>query len=181
MKFFEQKIKGVFLIHAEPFLDDRGAFRRHFCKKEFASHELATEVCQSNVSENKYKHTLRGLHYQLPPYGEGKTLSCLVGSIYDIVVDVRPDSPTYLQWLPFELSQENRQSLHVPPGCANAFLTLQDNCVIHYYCSQFYTPSAERGIRYNDPAFNFQWPFEPAVISDKDKSHPDFKVERVSV
>ena len=180
MKFFEQKIKGFFLIQPEPFIDDRGMFRRHFCKKEFEAHNIAVDVCQCNVSENKYSHTLRGFHYQIPPFGEGKTLSCLSGAIYDIIVDVRPESPTYLQWLPFELNQENRLSIHIPPGCANAFLTLRDNCVIHYYCSQFFTPSAERGIRYNDPAFKFQWPFEPAVISDKDKNHPDFVVDKVT-
>ncbi len=179
MKFFEQKIAGVFLIEPQPFADERGVFRRHFCKKEFAAHNIAVDVCQSNVSENKLRHTLRGFHYQLAPYGEGKTLSCLVGSIYDVVVDIRPQSPTYLAWLSFNLTAENRTSLHVPPGCANAFLTLQDNCLIHYYCSQFYAPDAERGIRYNDPAFKFQWPFEPAVISDKDKSHPDYVVEKV--
>lgn len=174
MKFHEQKIQGVFLIEPTPFVDDRGMFRRHFCQQEFQEHGIASEVRQCNVSENRYTHTLRGFHYQLPPHGEGKTLSCFVGTIYDVVVDVRPESPTYLQWLSFELNAENRKSIHIPPGCANAFLTLQDHCIIHYYCSEFYQGSAERGIRYNDPLFKFQWPATPVVISDKDKSHPDF-------
>lgn len=175
MKFLEQKIKGVFLIEPEPFIDDRGVFRRHFCKKEFEDHGITANVAQSNVSENKFKHTLRGFHYQSPPYGEDKTLSCLSGSIYDIVVDLRPASATYLKWLSFELNENNRNSIHVPAGCANAFLTLKDNSIIHYYHSQSYQPGVEGGIRYNDPFFNFKWPAEPLAISDKDKNLPNFK------
>jgi dTDP-4-dehydrorhamnose 3,5-epimerase len=175
MKFHEQKLAGVYIIEPEPFADDRGVFRRHFCDREFAEHGIVTDVRQSNVSENRYAHTLRGFHYQIPPYGEGKTLSCLKGSIYDIVVDVRPQSPTYMQWISVELNEENRYSIHIAPGCANAFLTMEDNCLIHYYCSQPYTPEAECGIRYNDPAFKFEWPTEPTVISEKDLNHPDYK------
>lgn len=177
MEFYEQKIRGVFLIEPEPFADERGMFRRHFCQKEFSEHGIVTSVAQSNVSENKFKHTLRGFHYQLPPHGEGKTLSCLRGAIYDIVVDLRPKSSTYLKWIAVELNENNRKSIHVPPGCANAFLTLADNSLIHYYCSEFYNSGAERGVRYNDPLFNFKWPAEPIVISDKDRSWPDFKVD----
>jgi|TARA_B100000953_G_scaffold299955_1_gene302008 dTDP-4-dehydrorhamnose 3,5-epimerase len=175
MKFHEQKLLGVYIIEPESFTDDRGVFRRHFCDREFAERSIVTDVRQSNVSENRYAHTLRGFHYQISPYGEGKTLSCLKGSIYDIIVDVRPQSPTYMQWISIELNEENRYSIHIAPGCANAFLTMEDNCLIHYYCSQPYTPEAERGIQYNDPAFKFEWPTEPAVISEKDLSHPDYK------
>ena len=175
MKFYEQKLAGVYIIEPEPFADDRGVFRRHFCDREFAEHGIVTDVRQSNVSENRYAHTLRGFHYQVPPYGEGKTLSCLKGSIYDIIVDVRPQSPTYMQWISIELNEKNRYSIHIAPGCANAFLTMEDNCLIHYYCSQPYMPEAERGIRYNDPAFKFEWPTEPTVISEKDLNHPDYK------
>jgi dTDP-4-dehydrorhamnose 3,5-epimerase len=174
MKFFKQKLAGVFVIEPEPFVDDRGVFRRHFCQREFDAHGISSRVTQCNVSENKYEHTLRGFHYQIAPYGEGKTLSCLVGKIYDIIVDLRENSPTYLQWQSFELDSENRRSIHIPPGCANAFLTMQDNCIIHYYCSEFYFNQAERGVRYNDPLFKFAWPAEPKGISDKDKNHPDF-------
>jgi dTDP-4-dehydrorhamnose 3,5-epimerase len=174
MKFFKQKLPGVFIIEPEPFVDDRGVFRRHFCQREFEAQGITCRVAQCNVSENKYKHTLRGLHYQLAPHGEGKTLSCLVGKIYDIIVDLRPDSPTYLQWLSFELNQDNRKSIHIPPGCANGFMTLQDNCVIHYYCSEFYFSPADKGVRYNDPLFKFTWPVEPKLISERDKSHPDY-------
>lgn len=174
MKFCAQKIPGVYVIEPEPFVDKRGMFRRHFCEKEFKAHSIVTDIRQCNVSENKFRHTLRGLHYQVAPFSEGKTLSCLKGSIYDVIVDIRPSSPTYLQWLSVELNDQNRKSLHVPPGCANAFLTLEDNSLIFYYCSEFYNSSAERGIRYNDPLFEFVWPHEPKVISEKDKKHPDF-------
>jgi len=175
MKFKEQKIKGVFIIESEPFMDDRGVFRRHFCEKEFSDNGLAKGVVQSNVSENKYAYTLRGFHYQVEPYSEGKTLSCLKGSIFDIVVDLRKDSPTYMDWIPVELNEQNRTSVHIAPGCANAFLTLEDNCLIHYYCSAAYKPEAERGIKFDDPSFNFNWPQDPKIISDKDLSHPDYK------
>jgi dTDP-4-dehydrorhamnose 3,5-epimerase len=175
MIFHEQKLPGVYIIEPEPFADDRGVFRRHFCDKEFAENGIVTDVRQSNISENKYAYTLRGFHYQTPPYGEGKTLSCLKGSIYDIIVDVRPGSPTYMQWISIELNEENRYSIHIAPGCANAFLTMEDNCLIHYYCSQPYTPEAECGFRYNDPVFKFEWPTEPAVISEKDLNHLDYK------
>ena len=174
MKFFPQSIPGVVLIEPEPFTDERGVFRRHFCTREFAAHGIVTGVQQCNVSENLQAFTLRGFHYQRPPHGEGKTLSCLKGAVHDIVVDVRSDSPTYLQWIGVDLNERNRCSVHVPPGCANAFLTLSDDCLIHYYCSQPYVPGAERGIRYNDPRFGFRWPEEPRSISDKDRNHPDF-------
>jgi len=175
MKFIEQKLKGVFIIEAEPFFDDRGAFRRHFCQNEFAEHGLEPNLKQANISENKFAYTLRGFHYQVKPYQEAKTLSCLQGKIYDIVVDLRPDSLTFMQWISVELSGLNRKSLHIAPGCANAFLTLDDNTMLHYYHSELYTPGYERGIRYNDPAFGFEWPTDPRFMSEKDKNHPNFK------
>jgi len=174
MKFSQENIKGVFIIEPEPFMDERGVFRRHFCEKEFNDHEITAIVKQSNVSENKYKFTLRGFHYQVAPYSEGKTLSCLKGSIYDVVVDLRSESPSYMKWIAAELNEQNRKSIHVPPGCANAFLTLQDSSLIHYYCSESYNSQAERGIRYNDPSFRFVWPSKPLFISDKDLNHPDY-------
>jgi len=113
----------------------------------------------------------------LNPFEEGKTLSCLRGAIYDIIVDVRPDSPTFMKWISIELNEENRMSIHVAPGCANAFLTLKGNSLIHYYCSKPYNPGLEKGIRYNDPLFNFKWPSKPRYISEKDKNHPVFARE----
>ena len=174
MNFIEQKIKGVFLIEPSSFVDDRGIFRRHFCFNEFSQNGITDKVKQANVSENNFAYTLRGFHYQQYPHGEGKTLSCLKGSIYDIIVDLRKESETYLQWISFDLDANNRNSIHIPPGCANAFLTLEDNCLIQYYCSNQYAPDFERGIRYNDKNFNFKWPVEPKIISEKDNNHPDF-------
>lgn len=174
MKFHQQKLPGVYVIEPEPFQDERGVFRRHFCEKEFKAHGITADVRQCNVSENIYAYTLRGFHYQLDPWAEGKTLSCFAGAVYDIVVDLRPESPTYLQWISVELNPDNRRSIHVPPGCANAFLTLSDRTVIQYYCSQVYQAPSERGIRYNDPLFKFVWPAELRVISEKDARHPDF-------
>ncbi|MBU1196073.1 MAG: dTDP-4-dehydrorhamnose 3,5-epimerase family protein [Proteobacteria bacterium] len=174
MKFFEQDLKGVYIIEPEPYSDDRGMLRRHFCIDEFRNYSLMTDIKQCNVSENIQRYTLRGFHCQSKPYGENKLISCIHGEIYDIVLDLRRDSGTYLQWQSFELSKENRRSLYVPVGCANAYLTLQENTWILYYHSQVYTPSSEQGIRYNDPAFKFEWPAKPMVISEKDLNYSDF-------
>ena len=174
MIFQKQKLSDVFIIEPEQYSDERGLLRRHFCQREFNEQGLMTDVKQCNVSENKKRHTLRGFHYQLIPYSENKVLSCIKGSIFDIVVDLREDSSTYLQWQKFELTEENRLNLYLPIGCANAYLTLQDNTWIFYYHSAFYNPTAEAGIRYNDPLFKFKWPAKPKVISDKDLDFPDF-------
>lgn len=174
MIFHEQKLLGVYIIETEPYADERGLLRRHFCQREFAEKGIMTDVKQCNVSENKLRLTLRGFHYQLPPHGENKILSCIKGAIYDVVVDLREEFHTYLKWESFELTEENRLSLYVPSGCANAYLTLAENTWIFYYHSEFYAPGAESGIRYNDPLFKFEWPAEPKVISDKDLNHPDF-------
>ena len=174
MVFSEKKIDGVYLIKPEPYSDERGMLRRHYCQNEFADYGLMTEIKQTNISENKKKHTLRGFHFQYPPYGENKVISCIKGSIYDIVVDMRKESKTYLQWESFNLTEENKLGLYVPGQCANAYLTLLDNTWILYYHSEFYTPGSEGGIRYNDPFFNFQWPSKPEVISNKDKNYNYF-------
>lgn len=174
MIFHKQKLSGVFIIEPQPYSDERGLLRRHFCQREFDEQGIEIDVKQCNVSENKKKHTLRGFHYQLPPYGENKILSCIKGAIFDVIVDLREDSDSYLKWESFELTEENRFSLYVPKGCANAYLTLQDNTWIFYYHSEFYTPIAEAGIRYNDQLFKFIWPEEPKIISDKDLNLPDF-------
>jgi dTDP-4-dehydrorhamnose 3,5-epimerase len=179
MRFIEQEIAGVFVIEPEPYGDKRGLFRRFFCQKEFEAHGLTNTVAQMNVSENPLRHTLRGFHYQKHPHWEAKTLSCFQGKAFDVVIDLRPESPTFAKWIAVELSPDNRRSVHVPHGCANAFLTLEPGTVVHYYVSTFYAPQAERGIRYNDPAFGVRWPVEPAVISDKDRNHPDFDPKAV--
>ena len=175
MIFVEQKIKGVWIINPTPFEDGRGLFRRHFCNEEFLKNDIEINISQSNVSENKYKKTLRGFHYQLAPNQEAKTLSCFKGSIFDVIVDLRKDSSTYKKWISAELTEKNRSMIHVPKGCANAFMTLNDDSIIHYYCSDPYAPESEKGIRYNDPSFDFIWPYEPKLISQKDLNHPDYK------
>ena len=174
MKFIEQKLAGLYLISPEPYEDKRGIFRRHFCQREFSEHHLMVDIKQCNISENTREFTLRGFHFQSPPFGENKLISCIRGNIHNIVLDVRPESNTYLKWQSFELSEKNRLSLYIPLGCANAFLTKQENTWVLYYHSEFFTPKAECGIKYNDPMFNFDWPADPTVISDKDANLPHF-------
>ena len=174
MKFTELPVAGAFLIDAEPFTDERGTFRRHFCRDEFAKHGIDPNVGQGNISENPHAGTLRGFHFQLPPFGEAKTLHCISGSLFDIVVDLRPASATFMQWVSLEFSAADRRSLHVPAGCANAWLTTSPNTTVHYYMSEAYRPNADSGLRYNDPAFGFRWPQAPKLISKKDAGFPDF-------
>ena len=174
MKFTEQKLEGIYLIEPEPYKDERGMLRRNFCREEFNSYGLMSEIKQTNVSENRGKNTLRGFHFQLAPFGENKVISCMKGGIYDVVVDLRKESKTYLQWQSFDLTEENRLSLYVSIGFANAYLTLDDSTWILYYHSEFYVPENELSVRYNDPLFKFEWPSEPKVISDKDLNIPDY-------
>lgn len=176
MKFKTLTISGAWLIEPDLVCDERGVFRRHFCRDEFSHHGIEPAVCQGNVSENPHLFTLRGFHYQLAPYAEGKTISCLSGGVYDIVVDLRENSPTYLRWVSVELDANNRASVYVPPGCANAYLTLERNTIVHYYMSEKYAPNSYRGFRYDDPNFNFTWPAEPKVISERDRMLPNFKI-----
>ena len=172
MKFKELEIAGAWLIEPELVSDERGVFRRHFCSEEFAAHGIETRVMQGNVSENPYLHTLRGFHYQLAPHAEGKTISCFSGALYDIIVDLRPDSKSFLQWVAVTLDAKDRSSLYIPPGCANAYLTIVPDTVVHYYMSELYTPGSYRGFCYNDPSFNFKWPAKPQMISDRDRNLP---------
>ena len=174
MKFHKQQFEGVWLIEAEPIVDNRGAFRRHFCQKEFQEIGLDIKIVQTNISENKNKHTLRGFHYQLPPHGEAKILTCLKGAFYNVIIDLRSNSETYLKWISFELQAGDNLSLYVPSGCAIGWLTLEDSTTILYYMSEFFSPGSYTGFRYNDPFFSVQWPAEPAVISEKDARFDNF-------
>ena len=174
MIFHKQKISGVLVIEPQPYSDERGLLRRHFCRREFEENCIEMDLKQCNISENKKRHTLRGFHYQLPPHGENKILSCIKGAIFDVVLDLRADSDSYMKWESFELTEANRLSLYVPKGCANAYLTLKDDTWIFYYHSEFYAPSAEVGIRYDDSVLGIKWPAAPSVISEKDRSYPDF-------
>lgn len=174
MKFYEQKIQGVWLIEAEPFMDERGMFYRSFCQKEFRERQIVASVVQTNISKNRKIHTLRGFHYQAEPFAEDKTLTCIQGNLLAFVIDLRPESDTFLKWISVEVGCKRNMSLHVPKRCANAFLSLDDNTQVLYHMSEFFNPEAARGIRYNDPFFDLKWPAEPKVISDKDLCYPDF-------
>jgi len=177
MKFTESPLKGVFVIELEKRGDDRGFFARAFCEREFAQHGLNPKIVQMNNSLSPTRGTLRGIHYQLAPKAEDKTFRCVRGALFDVVIDLRPDSPTFLRHFTQELTAENRKMIHVPQGCANSFMTIAEDTEAFYFVSEFYSPELERGIRYNDPALGIHWPMEPVVISDKDKNHPDFKPE----
>ena len=174
MKFSETQLKGAYFIEIEKLSDDRGFFARSWCQKEFEDHGLESGFVQANVSYNLKKGTIRGMHYQIAPYQECKLIRCTRGAIYDVIIDLRPDSPTYKQWAGVELTADNYIMFFVPEDFAHGFQTLTDKTEITYQVSQFYTPGAEKGIRFNDPEFNIQWPLEATIISDKDNTWPDF-------
>ena len=174
MKFVNQKIDGIYLIKPTLHQDERGVFRRSFCEDEFASHGIKFNVKQGNISENFKKHTLRGFHYQISPSKESKIISCITGSLYNVVIDLREDSKTYHEWVALEISSINKESIYVPAGCANAFLTMSENTIVHYYMGDSFSPDTYHGIRYNDPMFSVDWPCEPKIISKKDLNIPDY-------
>jgi dTDP-4-dehydrorhamnose 3,5-epimerase len=178
MIFNPTEIPGACIVELEKRADARGFFARGWCSHEFRDHDLPNHFVQMNISMNGRKHTLRGFHYQVAPHREDKLLRCVRGAVYDVMLDLRPDSPTFMCHIAVELSAANYRMLLVPKGCANAFLTLADETEVTYLVSEFYTPAAERGVRWNDPVFGISWPAEPAVISDKDRGWPDFVGER---
>ncbi len=180
MIFTETKLKGAFIIDVKRQDDERGFFGRVWCKKEFEDHGLNADAVQSNVSYTKLAGTLRGMHYQTEPFTESKTVRCTSGSIYDVIIDLRPASPTYKQWVGVILTDKSFRMLFVPDGFAHGFITLEDNTAVHYVVTQYYTPGAEAGIRYDDEAFNIAWPMTPVLVSDKDLNHPPF-TEKVSI
>lgn len=175
MKFHETKLPGVFEIHFEPAADERGFFARSWCQKEFEDHGLDGRLVQCSVSLNSRKGTLRGVHYQGEPFAETKVVRCTAGAIYDVVLDLRGQSPTFKQWFAKVLSAENRHSLYIPKGCAHGFLTLTEESEVLYQMSEFYHPDSARGVRWNDPAFQIEWPAPPVVMSDRDRTYPDFE------
>jgi len=171
MKFIETHLKDAFLIELAPFQDERGLFARTFDKKLFESINHHKEFVQFNHSVNHFKGTLRGLHYQVAPSSEIKLVRCIRGRVYDVIVDVREGSPTFLEYLGVELSENNLRMLYIPEGFAHGFQTLEDNSQMIYHHSNYYNPSSERGIRYNDPRLNIPWPLAPTVLSDKDQKY----------
>jgi dTDP-4-dehydrorhamnose 3,5-epimerase len=181
MIFTETYLKGAYIIDIKFMEDERGFFGRSYCLREFESLGLNTNVVQANVSYNKKKGTLRGLHMQSAPNSETKLVRCTRGAIYDVIVDLREGSETYKKWVGVELTANNYRMLYVPEGFAHSFITLEDNTEVTYQVTQFYTPGAERGYRWDDPSFNIQWPIVPEIISEKDQSHPLFENQLQSV
>jgi len=175
MTFHKTKLAGVFEIHLEPNSDERGFFARTWCETEFESHGLKPKIVQCSVSFNVKKGTLRGIHYQGMPYPEAKLVRCTKGAIYDVAVDLRPQSPTFKEWVAVVLTAGERNMLYVPEGCAHGFLTLEDETEVFYQMSEFYHPEGSRGVRWNDPAFGIVWPATVNMISDRDRTHPDFE------
>lgn len=174
MKFIETPLKDAYVIELEKRGDDRGFFARFFCINEFDRAGLRRDVVQINNSTSRDKGTLRGMHYQLAPKAEDKIVRCIRGGLLDVIVDLRPESPTFLKHFKIELTADNRTALFVPKGFAHGFITLEDNTEAFYLVTEFYAPDRERGLRYNDPKLGIEWPMQPAVMSDKDKNWPDF-------
>jgi dTDP-4-dehydrorhamnose 3,5-epimerase len=174
MIFEETKLSGVFEINLEPAHDSRGFFARSWCQKEFENLGLDPKVVQCNVSFNIRKGTLRGMHYQAAPNAEAKLVRCTSGSIYDVVVDLRAQSPTFKTWIAVVLTTDRRNMIYVPQGCAHGFLSLEDNTEVFYQMSEFYSPQSARGVRWDDPAFQIAWPAQVEVISERDQNYADF-------
>ncbi len=174
MIFTETKLKGAYIIELNKIKDERGFFGRSWCKNEFTEHNLNANIVQTNTSFNKRKGTLRGLHFQRSPFAETKLVKCTKGAIFDVIVDLRSESPTFKQWLGVELTGENYKMLYIPERFAHGFITLEDNSEVNYLISEFYNPGVEGSIRWDDPEINIQWPIAMEEISDRDSKHVDF-------
>lgn len=183
MRFIPLELKAAYVIEFEPINDHRGFFARTFCQKEFEKKGLVGNFVQCNVAWNKAKGTLRGMHWQAAPYSEVKLVRCSRGAIYDVIIDLRPESTTYCKWVAVELTSDNKKMLYVPEGFAHGYQTLEPDTEVSYLVSSFYTPEAQRAVRWNDPAFGIRWPVlgpevpEP-ILSEKDRSHADFQCAR---
>ena len=174
MIFTETKLKGACVIEPKRLEDERGFFARTWCQREFEAHGLNGKLVQCSISFNKSKGTLRGVHYQAAPCEEAKLVRCTAGSIYDVIIDLRPSSPMFKHHIGEILTAHNRRMLYVPEGFAHGFLTLEDNTEVFYQMSEFYSADLARGVRWNDPAFGIVWPLSPTVISEQDQNYSDF-------
>lgn len=175
MIFTETKLKGAFIIAPEKLEDERGFFARTWCQQEFGAHGLNLRMVQCNISFNKNKGTLRGMHYQIAPHEEAKLVRCTMGAIYDVIIDLRPNSPTFKQWIAVELTAQNHQMLYIPEKFAHGFQTLVDNTEVFYQMSEFYHPECARGVRWDDPAFGIQWPLdEVLILSEQDRNYSPY-------
>ena len=176
MKFHPLILDGAFLIDLESTADERGSFARTFCIREFAALGLDPRVTQCNISYNRRRGTLRGMHYQVAPYAEAKLVRCISGAIYDVIIDLRPGSVTRMRWIGVELNAADRGQLYIPAGFAHGFQTLCNDSEVFYQISEYYSPEHGRGVRWDDRAFAIRWPLADAIISDKDRSYPDFVI-----
>lgn len=174
MKWNELPLAGAYLLEIEPVSDSRGFFARTWCNDEMRKVGLDVHFVQSSISYNERRGTIRGMHYQAEPHAESKLVRCTAGAIWDVLLDLRPDSATFRAWHAVELTAENRKSVYIPPGLAHGFQTMADKSEVSYQISNHYKPQAERGVRWNDPAFSIHWPLEAAMISDRDRSFADF-------
>jgi dTDP-4-dehydrorhamnose 3,5-epimerase len=176
MIFNATAINDALIINVEKIGDERGFFGRAFCRREFENHGIDFQIQQANIGFSRSRGTLRGLHYQVPPHGEAKLVRCTAGALFDVILDLRPASSTFKQWIGVELTAKNQTMLYVPEGCAHGYLTLADSTELCYLVSQYYHQTAERGIRWNDPSFEIEWPIiEGLVISEKDQNWPDWQ------
>ena len=171
MKFIPLRLSGAFLIEPEPMVDERGSFARSFCRQEFQERGLNPHLEQCSISFNHKKGTLRGMHFQKPPFEEAKIVRCTQGKIFDVIIDLRRKSLSYKQWEGVTLSAENRHQLYIPEGFAHGFQTLEDNTEVFYQISSAFVPGQSSGVRWNDPAFEIPWPLEVSMISSKDQSY----------
>ena len=175
MIFIETRLKNAFVIEPQRIQDHRGFFARAWCKDEFEAHGLNARLVQCNLSFNRYRGTIRGMHYQEPPYEETKVVRCTRGAIFDVIIDLRRESATYLKWIGVELTAENRKMLYVPEGFAHGYQTLENNTEVFYQTSQFFAPGSEQGVRWDDPTIAIEWRlYDNLVISEKDRNWPDF-------
>lgn len=175
MRFSPLAVSGARLVEAEPHVDDRGSFARAWCRREFAGAGLDVDFVQANVARSRAAGTLRGLHWQEEPHAEAKLVRCTRGAVYDVIADVRPGSPTFLEWSGVELEAGDGRQVFVPAGCAHGYQALREGTEIFYMVSAYYAPESERGIRWDDPAFEVEWPMAPTEVSDKDRSWPAFE------
>ena len=182
MLFTECRLRGACVIDLDKREDERGFFARSWCREEFAAHGLTTRLAQCNLSFSRRRGTLRGMHYQVTPYEEAKLLRCTRGAVYDVMIDLRADSPTYLQWEAVELRADAYRMVYVPEGFAHGFQTLEDASEVLYLVSAPYRPEYERGVRWDDPTFGIRWPYGEPILSARDQQHPNFvpaRLERV--
>lgn len=178
MKFGSTPLPGAMVLDLERREDERGFFARSFCQREFEAQGLDPAVVQCNISFNRRRGTLRGMHWQAEPHGEAKLIRVTRGALWDVIVDLRPGSPTYSRWFGVELTAENHRALYIPAGFAHGFQTLVDDVEVFYQMSAFYVPDAQRGVRWDDPAFGIDWPIRPPFLSERDATYPDFQTAR---